>query len=282
TNFSHDILNNYFIFGPASTGTDDTWFQIDKNQSIYYSGNLKDTNLNGTLDGAITTPFWYQGPGTVLSSAWSAETNATPVLDTPSAARVAISLAGALPRDTLDALIISQVMTLGKGTTGLGTNTVGPDGSFYTSQAQTGLDNNGYGAIAAGTLPTDTDGDGMPDVWERANGTNPSANDAMTKAADGYANIEHYLNWLAVPHATSAAGASVDVDLTAYATGFSAVSPTFTVSAAQNGTVTLQPDGHTARFVPAAGFHGVATFGFSVKGSDSTAYANQVGVLAAP
>ena len=33
TNFKHDILNNYFVFGPASTGTDNTWYQIDQNQS---------------------------------------------------------------------------------------------------------------------------------------------------------------------------------------------------------------------------------------------------------
>src|ERR1051326_594799 len=43
TSFSHDIINNYFIFGPATT-SDDTWYQIDSNQSIYYSGNLKDTD----------------------------------------------------------------------------------------------------------------------------------------------------------------------------------------------------------------------------------------------
>jgi len=42
TPFSHDIINNYFIFGPASAGTDNTWYQVDKNQSIYYNGNLKD------------------------------------------------------------------------------------------------------------------------------------------------------------------------------------------------------------------------------------------------
>ena len=115
TNFTHDIVNNYFIFGPASTGTDNTWYQVDKNQSIYYAGNLKDSNLNGTLDGTATTPYWYQGTGTVLTSPWSSETTATPPLDTPSAARVAISEAGTLPRDPVDALIISQVMTLGKG-----------------------------------------------------------------------------------------------------------------------------------------------------------------------
>ena len=63
TNFKHDILNNYFIFGPASTGTDNTWYQVDKNQAIYYAGNLKDTNRDGTLNGAATTPYWYQGEG---------------------------------------------------------------------------------------------------------------------------------------------------------------------------------------------------------------------------
>ena len=282
TNFKHDILNNYFVFGPASTGTDNTWYQVDKNQSIYYAGNLKDTNRDGTLNGAATTPYWYQGEGTVLTTPWSTETNATPALDTPSAARVAISLAGTLPRDPMDALIISQVMTLGMGTTGAGAGTVGPDGGLYTSQTQTGLPNNGYGSIASGTRLTDTDNDGMPDIWESANGSNVNGNDAMTKASDGYALIEHYVNWLAVPHATSSAGAAVDIDLSAWGTGFSKVSPTYTVSGAQYGTVTLQSDGHTAHFQPSSGFHGVAWFSFKVAGSDGTAYTNQVQVLAAP
>ncbi|HEX6764962.1 MAG TPA: hypothetical protein VF103_05780 [Polyangiaceae bacterium] len=281
TNFKHDILNNYFVFGPASTGTDNTWYQVDKNQSIYYAGNLKDTNRNATLDGAATTPYWYQGEGTVLTSAWSTETNATPALDTASGARVAISLAGTLPRDPIDALIMSQVMTLGQGTTGTGAGTVGPDGGLYTSQSQTGLANAGYGAIAGGTRPTDGDNDGMPDNWERANGSDPARDDAMTKAADGYALIEHYVNWLAGPHATST-GAAVDVDLSAYTTGFSKVSPTHAVMGAQNGTVALQADGHTARLTPTASFRGLASFSFRVSGSDGTAYSSQVVVLVSP
>jgi len=282
TTFTHDILNNYWIFGPASTGTDNSWYQIDKNQSIYYAGNLKDTNLNGALDGAATTPYWYQGTGTVLTAPWSPETTATPALDAPSAARVAMSMAGTLPRDPMDALIISQVMTLGKGTTGSGAGTVGPSGGLYTTQVDTGLPNNGYGSIASGTKPTDTDNDGMPDAWESATGTNVNSNDAMTKAADGYANIEHYVNWLAGPHATSTAGAAVDIDLSAWTTGFSNVAPTFTVSGAQNGTVSLQADNHTAHFQPTAGFHGVGSFTFKVASSDGAAFSTAVAVLASP
>jgi Big-like domain-containing protein len=282
TSFKHDILNNYFIFGPASTGTDNTWFQVDMNQSIYAAGNLKDTNLNGVLDGTTTTPYWYQGTGTVLTSPWSTETTETPALGAASAARVAISEAGTLPRDPLDALIIGQVVTLGKGTTGGGANTVGPGSALYTSQAETGLPNNGYGAIAGGTRPTDTDNDGMPDVWESANGSSVDANDAMTKAADGYVLVEHYINWLAGPHAQTAAGATVSLDLSAYAAGFSNVAPTYAVSGAQGGTVTLAADKHTAQFQPTAGFHGMGSFAFTVSGSDGTTYASQVSVLVTP
>jgi len=41
----------------------------------------------------------------------------------------------------------------------------------------------------------DTDHDGMPDVWEIANGLNPiDASDGAAVQADGYTNLEHYLN----------------------------------------------------------------------------------------
>ena len=280
TEFSHDIVNNYFVFGPASTGTDNTWFQIDKNQSIYAAGNLKDTNRNGALDGAETTPYWYQGTGTVLSRSWSSESDSP--LDALSAARVAMSLAGALPRDPLDSLIMNQVMTLGKGTTGTGANTTGPGGDLYTSQAQTGLPNDGYGSISEGMRPLDSDNDGMPDTWERANGSNPNVDDAMTKGGAGYALIEDFINWLAAPHAMSSGGTAVDVDLSAYASGFAGASPTFSVSDARDGTVVLASDAHSAHFQPKAGFSGVASFAFAVKGSDGSSYSARVFVLTAP
>ncbi len=52
----------------------------------------------------------------------------------------------------------------------------------------------GYPTLAAGTACTDVDGDGMPDIWETANGLNPaSAADGPILHASGYSNLERYL-----------------------------------------------------------------------------------------
>ena len=56
------------------------------------------------------------------------------------------------------------------------------------------------GTVANGTPPTDTDRDGMPDDWEKKHGLNPdNADDRNGKelSADGYTNIEMYINELA-------------------------------------------------------------------------------------
>ncbi len=193
--FKHDIVNNYFIFGPATHGN--TWFQIDKNQSIYYSGNREDDNKDGNLSGSKTTPYWYQGPGTVLKSPWSPWTNKVIPYSAQRAYQKVTKQSGALPRDQVDALVISQVETLGEGPVGTGVGTAGPDGGLYTSQAQTGLPNDGYGIIKGGTPKSDKDGDGMSDRWERINNSNPDSANAMEMEDDGYTLIEHYLHWRA-------------------------------------------------------------------------------------
>jgi hypothetical protein len=282
TAFKHDIINNCFIFGPASTGTDNTWFQIDKNQSMYTSGNIKDKNQDGALNGDTTTPYWYQGEGTVLSSPWSPLSSSVTVYSSKTAFRLAASLAGALPRDQMDSLIINQVKTLGKASAGFTAGTAGPGSELYTSQAQTGLGNNGYGTIQGGTKDADSDNDGMPDYWEKSMRTNPSVNDAMTLASDGYANVEHYVNWLAGFHARTNGITPVDIDLTNYTGGFLGADPIFSVGSATGGTAVLNGGGRSARFTPAAGFTGMAGYSFSVSGSDNTSFAASVSVLVVP
>ncbi len=122
----------------------------------------------------------------------------------------------------------------------------------------------------------------MPDSWEAALGWNPATDDAMTKASDGYARIEQYVNWLAGPHATSSAGAAANVDLSAYAGGFAPVSPTYKVSSAaeRHGDLAV---GRPHGAVPARpGFHGLASFTYQVSGSDGTSASAQVAVLVTP
>src|SRR5207237_1292150 len=144
----------------------DTFFQIDTNQTMYYSGNILDNNHDGVLNGSTVVPTSYQdnyNPLPPLASPWSSVTATIPAYSVNTAYRYAISSAGALHRYQIDDLVITQVKTLGNGPTGTGAGSAGPDGGFYTSQTQTGLGNNGYGVINGGVLPLDTDGDGMPD-----------------------------------------------------------------------------------------------------------------------
>lgn len=51
----------------------------------------------------------------------------------------------------------------------------------------------GIAAIQIARATTDTDGDGMPNVWETANGTNPNVNDAaLDPDADGATNLQEF------------------------------------------------------------------------------------------
>ena len=97
----------------------------------------------------------------------------------------------------------------------------------------------------------------------------------MTIAADGYANIEHYLNWLAEPHALTATNTAVDVDLWQYTSGFTNASPVYSVDNATNGAVALT-NGHIARFTPVTNFCGLGGFRIRVIASDGTGYTNTV------
>jgi autotransporter-associated beta strand protein len=265
-NFSHDLINNYFITGPSTTSASDDFFQMDGNQSIYSAGNLLDSDNNGALSGSPTSP----GGVVTLSSPWSALTPTIPTYSPAAAYRLDVSQAGALPRDQVDQLVIKDVSSLGTA------------GQMWGSQTATGLGNSGYGIINGGVAAIDSDGDGMPDYWEKAVGLDPgSASDAMTITADGYANIEHYLNWLAAPHALTSTNAVVTVDLWQYTGGFTNASPVYAVNNASNGTVIVN-SGHLVLFTPATNYFGLGSFQFSVTANDGTSYTNTVTICISP
>jgi autotransporter-associated beta strand protein len=189
-------------------------------------------------------------------------------MSTALAYRYDVSASGAFPRDDVDSLLVSQIQKLGSGTTGTGAGTAGPAGGLYTSQTQTGLSNNGYGTLTGLTAPTDTDGDGMPDYWELATGSNPNIANPLTNTITGYTLLENYLNFLAAPHAVTQTGTPVDIDLSQFTSGFSA-SATFTLANVTNGVVSLL-NSTNAHFAPAASFTGLGGFDFTIHDGGST------------
>ena len=263
--FNHDIINNYFVYGPEGKNE---WFQVDKNQSIYASGNMIDKNRDGVLNGGPTSIYWYQGEGTILNKPWNELTTKGPMLSAATAWRYVNSQSGVLPYDDIDSLVWYQVGTLGKA------------GALVKSVSAMGLKtNNGWGEVIAGKAATDSDKDGMPDYFEEAMGYDTAKDDAMVKESDDYVRIEKYINWLGAMHAKVAGNGTLDFDLRSITRGFQEVKPAYSVLAAENGTVDLQKDGYTARFTPDKNFKGLASFKYTVKGNDNTEYTGRVEVL---
>ncbi|WP_295068940.1 Ig-like domain-containing protein [uncultured Fibrobacter sp.] len=263
--FKHDIVNNYFVYGPEGKNE---WFQVDKNQSIYANGNLIDKNRDGVLNGGPTSIYYYQGPGEELKNPWNELTTKGPMMSAASAWRYVTSQSGVLPYDDIDSLIWHQVGTLGK------------EGALVKSVGAMGLKtNNGWGEVIAGKAATDSDKDGIPDYFEEAMGYDSAKDDAMTKESDGYVRIEKYINWLGAMHAQVAGNGTLDFDLRTITRGFQSVKPTYSVSTAENGSVELQKDGYTARFTPDKNYKGLASFKYTVKGNDNTEYTGRVEVL---
>ena len=181
------VWGKYYVDGNVNSKyeqvTNDNWTygmynQIDASGNDgTYTAETKDTIR-------ITTPIVY-------------ETVTTHTADV-AYERVLDYVGASLHRDALDQIIVDDVRD-GKAT-------------FTASGNSKGIINHpsdvkGEGWEKWPTLTqteakTDTDGDGMPDEWETANGLNPSdAADGNKTGADGYTNMEIYLNSL-VAHIT--------------------------------------------------------------------------------
>ncbi|KAH6646535.1 pectate lyase C [Truncatella angustata] len=178
-----NIVNNYFISGPSTSVT--AFTRGNENFHGYVSGNYYDSDKNGALDGSAlcvsttcysdidiqTTKYDYPGPTTLLTA--------------PNAVTWVLNNVGTNypSRDGIDNRLVSEVQTWGLTGELISDETVSPM--------------NGPGYIMSGTKPSDTDGDGIPDAWEKANGLDyQDASDAMKISSSGYANIEVYINSL--------------------------------------------------------------------------------------
>lgn len=98
--------------------------------------------------------------------------------------------AGTIRRDAVEKRVVEEATT---GVNLYGGATYGAKKGIIDTEA----DCEGFIQYATDyTVPTDTDGDGIPDEWERQHGLNPEVADQNMVNAQGYTALEVYLNSL--------------------------------------------------------------------------------------
>jgi hypothetical protein len=109
-----------------------------------------------------------------------------------------LDYAGAsLHRDNLDETIVSDTRNGETTYTGKDCKLGIINSQDDLKPADAGDDWSAWPELKSEAAPTDTDGDGIPDEWEKANGLNPKdAADGKQTNADGYTNLEVYMNSL--------------------------------------------------------------------------------------
>ena len=113
-----------------------------------------------------------------------------------------LAYAGAsLHRDWVDELVVNDTRNGGASCTGTSSATsklpgiIDSQDDLKQAFPDAGDDWSAWPELKSEAAPLDTDGDGMPDAWEDANGLDKNnASDGKTIGADGYSNLERYMN----------------------------------------------------------------------------------------
>ncbi len=178
-----NYVANYIRPGPSSKAKTPITYDDDKDMSFYIRDNVFDGNVALTAD---NTEFFLPNKDGIKSPRihFASEPFAVaPVKTVPAPEALELVLAGvgatAPKRDAVDSRLISDVRDR--------------SGHIINSQTEVG----GWPELKTAAAPTDSDNDGMPDAWETAHGLNAQdASDANGVRADGYTNIEEYINSL--------------------------------------------------------------------------------------
>lgn len=162
-----NVIGNYYKAGPDTTshayGILRQTIGAHGVARIYAKGNYFGRKVHPLLPG--TSAVLQSKPVCPLQ---------TSVLSAQKAYAEVTAHAGALPRDAFDQKIVWDVLNR-KGKI---VHKAGP-----------------LPPIAHGTAPKDSDGDGMPDDWEKAHGSNPNVYDPWADAdGNGWSNLDDYLN----------------------------------------------------------------------------------------
>jgi hypothetical protein len=176
TNGGAAFIGNRFKAGPGNTSNYGVLIiSAPPANSVYVSHNVGPTRQTDSGDewAIVSGSTSYRATNRPCSG------NNTVIDDVNGVMADVLANAGAIPRDSMDSEIVSQVQS--------GSSFLGTQGSFPSTAS--------WPTLSAGTAPTDTDNDGMPDAWEIANGTNPNVWDANGDLyGDGYTNIERWIN----------------------------------------------------------------------------------------
>ncbi len=202
---SYNIVNNYYKKGPA-TNSGVRLRIIAPNEDD--GSNSQEEGVWGTFyvngnylphSETVSEKNWagVQNIGDMeddIKSETEFEVDSVTTYDAPIAFEHVLAQVGACYpyRDSIDTRIIQEVIS--------GTATYAEDGAYgsNTGIIDSQSDVGGWPDLPSATAPTDTDGDGMPDVWETANGLDENDDSDGNDDADndGYTNLEEYLNSL--------------------------------------------------------------------------------------
>ncbi|MBP5170633.1 MAG: autotransporter-associated beta strand repeat-containing protein [Bacteroidales bacterium] len=176
--------NNLFINGPAVGGN--AFTGGNANFHIYAADNWQDKNRDGVYNPAAISQSEYSGPPTFVAQPY--DYPALPAYPGRDLIDSLLPTVGAsLPyRDPVDFYVVNELRSFGK------------EGKLISYEDQLPIGVPTDWTVWSPAKPLDTDGDGMPDAWETANGTDPAVDDAMNIAANGYANIENYINSITI------------------------------------------------------------------------------------
>lgn len=170
--------------------------------TLYVDGNYNPSDAQVSADN-WTTGIYSQITPSSNDNIWSDDIKHSIKLDTPidyvyttthsakDAYERVLDYAGtSLKRDEYDKIVTSDVRA-GRGSFGSAGIIDNQDQVTYADGSK------GWPALNSTEAPKDSDGDGMPDAWETANGLNPSdPKDGAKKSSNGYTNLENYLNSL--------------------------------------------------------------------------------------
>ncbi len=195
-----NMVNNYYKPGPASLRRQfflhplkrvSNGVLVHNYGKFFLSGNVLEGNSTVTNDNwAGVSPTGGSSsdiPGMRLSSALPS--NVYEITHTATEAyNKILQLAGAsLVRDAVDNRIVQETRNGTFTFTGSNGSTLG----IIDHQ----LDAGGWPTLRSQAAPRDSDGDGIPDAWELANGLNPSkTNDREYNLSPYYTDIEVYIN----------------------------------------------------------------------------------------